>query len=230
MFRIASYNIRKSIGLDYRRDPGRILGIVAGLEAEIVALQEADRRFGTRTSSLPHDLVTQETDLEPLEIAGAPGGIGWHGNAILVRRGTRVLRTERIDLPGLEPRGAVSADITLAGGPLRVVGLHLGLRSKDRRAQSRALATHLESLPPMPTVLLGDFNEWSVAGRNLTALAPHLTLHQPGRSYPTQRPVAQLDRIAHSRDLAVVDSGVHRCAKAARASDHLPIWANMISA
>ena len=227
MFRVVSYNIRKAIGLDYRRDPARVLGIVAELGGDIVALQEADRRFGTRKTALPHDLVAAETDLEPLDVAVRPGGIGWHGNAVLVRKGTSAIRVSRLSLPGLEPRGAVSADLMLAAGPLRVVALHLGLRSKDRRAQARHLAAHLDDLPEMPTILLGDFNEWSVSGRNLTALNPMLDLHQPGRSYPTQRPVAQLDRIAHSRDLQVKDSAVHRCAAAARASDHLPIWADI---
>ena len=230
MFRIASYNIRKSIGLDYRRDPLRVLGVVNSLAADIVALQEVDRRFGTRKSSIPAALLKDETDYFALDVATRNGSIGWHGNAILLRRGTRVTRISRIDLPGLEPRGAGSADLALASGPLRVVGLHLGLRSKDRRAQSAALVEHLKTLPDMPAIVIGDFNEWSQQGRNLTALHSVLDMHVPGRSYPTQRPVAQLDRIAHSRDLRVENSAVHRCKSAARASDHLPIWADMARA
>ncbi|MEX0970267.1 MAG: endonuclease/exonuclease/phosphatase family protein [Paracoccaceae bacterium] len=230
MFRIASYNIRKSIGLDYRRDPSRVLGVVNSLGADIVALQEVDRRFGTRKSSIPARLLEGETDYFALDVATRDGSIGWHGNAILLRRGTTVTRVSRVDLPGLEPRGAVSADLDLATGPLRVVGVHLGLRSRDRRAQSAALAAHLEDLPKMPAIVLGDFNEWSQRGRNLTALHNLLDMHLPGRSYPTQRPVAQLDRIVHSRDLRVENSAVHHCKSAARASDHLPIWADMARA
>ena len=229
MFRIASYNIRKTIGLDYRRDPLRVLGVIAQLDADIVTLQEADRRFGTRATSLPFDLIAQETDLAPLDIAKANGSIGWHGNTILVRRGMQATRIERLTLPGLEPRGAVSVDIPLANNTIRVVAVHLGLRRKDRQDQAAYLASHLAELPAMPTVLLGDFNEWNNAGSNLVALNAQLNLHQPGPSFPTLRPIAQLDRIAHSRDLAVTASAVHRCDRAARASDHLPIWADMVA-
>ena len=49
--RIASYNIRKAKGLDRRRDPGRILRVLNGLDADVIALQEADRRLGARPSA-----------------------------------------------------------------------------------------------------------------------------------------------------------------------------------
>ena len=44
--RIVSYNIRKAVGLDRRRDPERILAILREVDADIVVLQEADRRLG----------------------------------------------------------------------------------------------------------------------------------------------------------------------------------------
>ena len=44
--RLASYNIQKAVGLDFRRDPGRILEVINGLGADIVALQEVDKRPG----------------------------------------------------------------------------------------------------------------------------------------------------------------------------------------
>ena len=39
--RIVSYNIRKAVGLDRRRDPERILAILREVDADIVVLQEA---------------------------------------------------------------------------------------------------------------------------------------------------------------------------------------------
>ena len=45
MIRVASYNIRKAVGLDRRRDPERILAILNELGADVVALQEADRKL-----------------------------------------------------------------------------------------------------------------------------------------------------------------------------------------
>ena len=51
--RIVSYNIRKAVGLDRRRDPERILAILREVDADIVVLQEADRRLGRRSAALP---------------------------------------------------------------------------------------------------------------------------------------------------------------------------------
>ena len=45
--RIASYNVHKAVGVDYRRSPERIARVIASLKADIVALQEVDRRLAS---------------------------------------------------------------------------------------------------------------------------------------------------------------------------------------
>jgi len=52
MIKVASYNIRKAIGTDRRRSPDRIIEVLNEVGADLVALQEADRRFGKRTAVL----------------------------------------------------------------------------------------------------------------------------------------------------------------------------------
>jgi endonuclease/exonuclease/phosphatase family metal-dependent hydrolase len=47
----------------------------------------------------------------------------------------------------------------------------------------------------------------------------------PGKSFPARQPLAPLDRIVLSREWEVNALGVHHSALAARASDHLPVWA-----
>ncbi len=221
--RIASYNIRKSVGLDYRRDPARVLSVLKAINPDIVALQEVDRRFGSRASSLPRPLIAAETELEIVDLAPRPQSIGWHGNAILLRKGTQVQATHTLALPGLEPRGAVVVELAA----LRVVGLHLSLRRKERQMQVAAIAGFLAKLAPLPTVIMGDFNEWSRQNRNLSALDSQFRLHTPGHSYPTLRPMVGLDKIALSHELALERAGVHQCPSAKRASDHMPIWADI---
>ncbi|MES2712824.1 MAG: hypothetical protein V4653_14685, partial [Pseudomonadota bacterium] len=49
---VASYNIHRCIGVDRRFDPGRVAAVIEELGADIVALQEADRRFGHRVGLL----------------------------------------------------------------------------------------------------------------------------------------------------------------------------------
>ena len=48
LLRVTSYNIRKAVGTDRRRDPARILRVIAETGAEIVLLQEADLRLPPR--------------------------------------------------------------------------------------------------------------------------------------------------------------------------------------
>lgn len=226
MIRIASYNIRKSVGLDYRRDAPRVLSVLSAINADVVALQEVDRRFGSRASSIPHGLL-DDSGLKPVSESPRAQSIGWHGNAILVRREAEVTATRALDLPGMEPRGAVLVEMALPTARLRVVGLHLSLLKRDRRAQVGHIADFLASLPDMPTLIMGDFNEWSRTGQNLNALNGRFTVHTPGKSYPTIRPVVGLDKFALSHDLTIEKGGVHDCPASRRASDHKPIWADI---
>ena len=222
--RVASYNIRKCIGLDRRRRPSRTLEVIAGLEADIVALQEADRRLGNRPAALDRHEIERSTDLEPIELAVNDVSLGWHGNAVLLRKGTKVQALELLELPGLEPRGAVMIELGLSDGPARLVATHLGLTRQMRRAQLRAISALVHSRVEMPTLILGDFNEWSNA-RGLEPLLRDYEVHAPGRSFHAARPVAALDRIAANRGFELHDAGVVETKKSRRASDHLPIWA-----
>ena len=54
---LASYNMHKAVGLDGRRDPHRVLKVLQEIDADIVALQEADKRMGGRGSTVPHELI-----------------------------------------------------------------------------------------------------------------------------------------------------------------------------
>ena len=53
--KVASYNIHKGIGLDRRRNPERVLEVLREIDADVIALQEADRRFGTRRLGPEYD-------------------------------------------------------------------------------------------------------------------------------------------------------------------------------
>lgn len=61
--KLASWNIRKCVGLDRRRDPRRVAGVLAELDADVVVLQEADKRLGRRPAALPHHLLVDETQI-----------------------------------------------------------------------------------------------------------------------------------------------------------------------
>ena len=223
--RIATYNLQKCIGLDMRRRPDRSLSVINALGADIVVLQEVDKRLPPRPAALPHDMVEQDGwQILPF---GAPGGsLGWHGNAMLARVGATVRGTTHMDLPGLEPRGAILAELDTSLGPLRVVGLHLGLIRRYRLMQVATITRRLNRMPPMPTVLAGDFNEWGSAAA-LDATAQGVRFARTPPSFPALRPVARLDRIAHCDSIRVTATGLHLSKPAHIASDHLPVWADL---
>ncbi len=84
---IASYNVHKCVGTDGRFDPGRVARVVGEIDADIIALQEADERTGARLGLLDLEALQRETDLVPTHMPANHGSHGWHGNLILARRG-----------------------------------------------------------------------------------------------------------------------------------------------
>lgn len=223
--RIASYNLQKCVGLDLRRRPDRSLTVINALKADLVVLQEADKRRAPRHAALPHGMAEAEGwQILPFGAEGV--SLGWHGNAMLARPRITLADTGHLDLPGLEPRGAVRADLLTPIGPLRVVGVHLGLMRRHRHLQISSILRSLDRLEPMPTLLTGDFNEWGDI-KGLDATARHLNFVVSPPSYPAPRPVARLDRFALGPDLRALRTGIYQSAPARVASDHLPVWADI---
>lgn len=224
MIRLASYNIRKAVGLDWRRDPARILRVIRGLGADIVALQEADKRLGERPAALSPDAIARETGLLALDVAPMRPSLGFHGNALLVGEEVEVEQVLTVTLPGIEPRGAVIARLVTGDGPLTVAAVHLGLRRGCRQLQ----LAHIRDLiaRDRPVAILGDLNEWS-AFAGFDVLGPDFAMIRPGRSFHAARPVACLDRFVLGGGIRLQHAGVVRDGDAARASDHLPVWADV---
>lgn len=222
---VVSYNIRKAVGTDRRRDPHRILTILREARCDIAILQEADLRLGQRPAALPLDAMIN-CGLSPASLAMNTVSLGWHGNAILVRPDWTVTSVDRITLPGLEPRGAVSATVVTPMGPLRIVGLHLGLLRRSRLGQQHAVLDWLSGQPPHPTLIAGDLNEWS-ARRGLGPLSQRFALQSPGHSFHARWRLAPLDRIGTTKDLALHDVHMIDTALTRAASDHLPIRARL---
>jgi endonuclease/exonuclease/phosphatase family metal-dependent hydrolase len=228
MILVASYNMRKAIGTDRRRKPERTIEVLNELGADVIALQEADRRFGARESALPLHMIEEHSDYKPVPLDTRSGSLGWHGNALLVRKSVEVVDKELVHIPSLEPRGAVLADLKLGEIELRVIGMHLDLSGLWRRRQAHAIIAHLEKRHGSPpTVLMGDLNEWSANGGCLRDFSHRHRFAECGRSFHARRLVAKLDRIMVSEGLEILESGAHHSATARKASDHLPIWAKL---
>lgn len=228
-FTVASYNIHKAVGTDYRRDPDRIARVIREFDADIVALQEVDKRLGRRAGQLDLRHLERHCGLTALipPLRKGADAHGWHGNLILVR-GFTCTSLQTLALPGLEPRGAVIADLEREGQRLRVISAHLGLLPVSRRQQAAALAVHCAAYGP--TLFLGDTNEWTRAesgplSRLFQALgAQGIPLRA---SFPSRAPVLPLDRIVPGQGVRLRALKVHDTPLARRASDHLPLRADV---
>ena len=222
-FRAVSYNIHSGIGRDGLLDIGRIVSVLRETEADLIGLQEVgDWREGLSPARQFHDIM-RRLDLEG--VAGptlSPGGD--YGNALFTR--WPIVERRAIDLSHgrREPRAAIDADVLVEGRPLRVVVTHLGLGPGERTAQVRRLAAATAGHPG-PLLMMGDFNVVGWEDRKLRRIGAPADLPRPA-SFPSWRPVLALDRIwathAPARDLRA-----HRTTLSRRASDHLPVVAEI---
>ncbi len=224
--KVASYNIHKCRGVDGVTRPDRIIEVIRELGADVVALQEVDRRFGRRGGLLDPAAIERETGMRFLVQSDVAHRHGWHGNALLVRGHPISYRRSRLKLPGGEPRGAIVAELNLGDGEFRVIAAHLGLLRRSRVDQVSALLSAFHGLPAMPTILLGDLNEWRRRGRSaLRGLEPTFGVAPTILSFPSPRPTFPLDRILGWPAGLIGDLAVHNTRLARQASDHLPLTA-----
>ena len=107
----------------------------------------------------------------------------------------------------------------------RVLVTHFGLLGRERRLQADMLLGIVRQRPFVPTIVLGDFNEWMPRGRSLRRLDHMLGASVALRTFPARLPALALDRVWVHPRTALVRIQVHASAAARSASDHLPVRA-----
>ena len=226
--RVATYNVHGCIGTDGRHDPDRVADVITELDADVVALQEftypASVAIETRTPVVLTTLDRYECALGPTRRTATRHCFG---NALLTRH--PILEVHRLDLSmeRREPRGALAATLDVGGTPLHVLAAHLGLRIHERRFQVRQILEYLDSVEHTFFVVLGDFNDW-LPGRSVVHVLDR-RLGRPPRpaSFPVSWPLVPLDRIWVSPQRALRRTFAHASPMAKRASDHLPVVAEI---
>jgi len=231
---VATYNVHRGRGLNpagpFR--PDRVAAVIAEIRPDLIALQEAQHYLRPGVPMLDAERIERELGLRLLRVpavAHRPGDHqGWRGNLVLVRRDAAVLRPPvGLRLGGLEPRGAVLAELDLGGGPFRLIAAHLSLGAERRRFQAEQLLEAMDTGagPRLPTLLLGDLNERGPSGSALGVLAAAFGEPPRAPTFPSVCPMFSLDRImGHPRSL-VPAVEAHDTPLARRASDHLPLKA-----
>lgn len=221
---VATYNIHGAIGMDGRYAPERVAGVLAEIGADVIALQEVPLGGGGRVSVL--DLLREATGFHAAEGPTEESPARRYGNAVLTRYPVSAVRSIDLSFGAREPRGALDADISCHGHPLRLIATHLGLRPAERRHQIRLLLQEFDT-DRMPVILTGDLNEWFVWGRPLRWLRSHFEAVPAPRTFPSRLPVFALDRLWISPRHRLVRVHAHATPLARLASDHLPLVAHI---
>lgn len=223
---IGSYNVHSCVGWDRRCSPARIAAVLRELDCDIYALQEVNNEQGEEDDSMQLEYLS-----EALGMAAIPGlrivrHSGEYGNAILTRLPIESVHRHDLSYSWFEPRGALDVQFDVGLHKLRVIATHLGLSRSERRSQWRQLLTAVADAPPeMPTIVLGDMNEWFPFSATLHDA--HRILGEPlaPAAFPSFAPFLRLTRIWVRPVSSIVSISVHRSPAARRASDHLPVKA-----
>lgn len=231
--RVATYNIHKSRGLDWRVRPDRIIEVLREIDADIVALQEVVRAPDTRVEDqaqfIAAELGYHSCFGENRRVNGAP-----YGNLLLSRFHIWASCNHDISTDGRERRGCLRADIAIGETTLHVFNVHLGTSFVERRRQGQMLVSReilqrydLEG----PRIILGDFNEWTrgLTSRLLACQLESADLQRhllQSRTYPGVLPFLHLDHMYFDKTLELEQLILHRSRTALVASDHLPLVAD----
>ncbi|MDQ2843556.1 MAG: endonuclease/exonuclease/phosphatase family protein [Acidobacteriota bacterium] len=226
-FRIATYNVHKCRGIDWRVNPKRVTEVIRELEADIIALQEV---FAPQAECFAERLGMRLAFGSAKQIAGLD-----YGNAVLSRFPLGKERRHNLTVAGREPRSCLEVDVQVAvEHSVTFFALHLGTSFFERRKQ----ATRLVSGDILDRhdvkgrrVLAGDFNEWT-RGLATDMLAQQLEsadlrMHlRRGRTYPGIVPFLHLDHIYYDKEFQLSKLHLLKTPKALIASDHLPLLAD----
>jgi endonuclease/exonuclease/phosphatase family metal-dependent hydrolase len=229
--RVVTYNIHRCRGLDRRVRPERIAEVLAGIDADVIALQEV-------VGASAHDPGHAEE-------LGAALGMGWvmaparhlrgrlFGNVVLTRHPVRFHTQHDLSWKTCEPRCVQRVDLQIGERVLHVYNVHLGTAVLERRHQAHRLAAIVrDQRVHGPKIVLGDFNEWlrGLATQTLSSMLKSVDIYahlKRRRTYPGVFPVLHLDHIYYDGDVEVRAVELPRTRKALVASDHLPLIANL---
>ena len=239
--RVATWNIHKGVrGLGMRRtlEIHDMVHAVEQFDADIICLQEVrsvnhkEANYFTRWPELLQADYLAPEGYEAVYRSNAITRHGEHGNALLSRWPVISHQHEDMSDHRFEQRGLLHSEVLVAGAPVHVIVVHLGLIAASRARQLAQLAVFIEREIPQAAALVvaGDFNspgvpvKWAQHALKSKAAPTHASTTKLPRTatFPSRLPLVQLDHV-FARHAVPVASHVPRGAVWARMSDHLPL-------
>jgi len=241
LIRVMTYNIHHGQGTDGRLDLNRIADVLIRSEADVIGLNEVDRRFSRRSDYI--DQAAWLADHLQMHLAfGATANrkMGWgmppgcYGNALLSRFPIVSETNHPLDVYVgiIEGRSLLECTLLVGDQPLKTFVTHLSPNPHLRKKQVNGITRKIALEPDcQPVVMMGDFN-MRPGGKRWVQLHSHLedVFHAPGmtdgHTFPSYRPLLQLDYIFASRNIRIQSAEV--VAGVELASDHLPVRASIM--
>ena len=243
--RVVSWNIHGGVGRDGRQDLDRVARVLSDARCDVAALQEVgDPHCAEDGEDRRHEVADHAAHLgkllgwyvaygPTLVLAGRP-----YGNAVLSRHPIVSVKNYDLSVRGREPRGCLRADLLVeGGGVLHLFNLHLGLSGGERRRQAGMLLSAdllRDAALTAPLVVCGDFNMWfpvpgPIARLLRRSLRDAAYLAGARRAtWPARLPLLRLDRAYVDGGIEVLACGVLEDPDARDASDHLPLWLDLL--
>lgn len=217
--RVLTYNVR-----GFRDGLGRVAGIVARFEPDVLLLNETGGRLA----------LWRFAHAVRMDVAGDP----WAPlrrrvkDAVLVRRPWKITKSRQRRFPTaswLYPRGALVADIRRAGTRIHAVAVHLSLHPGERRRHAGELVELVRGLRA-PAIVGGDLNE-RPDGDAVAFLSDRLWDawllggDASGETFPAHEPTARIDYLFVTEGVKVERAVVPGGPETRSASDHRPVVA-----
>jgi endonuclease/exonuclease/phosphatase family metal-dependent hydrolase len=215
-----TWNIHGGVGLDGQRNLPRIIAMVREIGPDVAALQEVDGRAlgGSPSPRLAH--LMDAIGMHSATAAAISTPDGDYGQVLLSRWPLTAISDTDISVARREPRRLLGATVECPLGRFRVIALHFGLRFSERKAQVGILHQLVEATD-IPTVVLGDFNDWLGIRSVRQTLERVLPEFSTLSTFPSRLPFLALDRI-YCRPAGILRE-CHTVRSAALLSDHLPL-------
>ena len=215
------YNVR-----GFRDDLRSLVAVVRHAEPDLVLLNESGSRWKLRRFARAVGMEVAADPLSPFRRRVK--------DAVLIRPPWRIVssRLHRFDRSErFYPRGALIARVGFLGVRLSAVAVHLGLHPGERVRHAKELTDLIPSLSEL-VVIGGDLND-TPDGRSAGWMGERLWDawllggDVAGETFPAADPTARIDYLFVSEGTRVERVMVLRGEDASRASDHLPVVAEL---
>lgn len=250
-FRVMTYNVHSCIGRDRKADPERIARVIEQYRPDVVALQELDLNRTLSGSTDQPQRIAEILKMDYHFYSSMKVEEGEYGNAILscfpvelvaagplprVTDGIQLTMLEKLLRSTREPRGFLWTQIRVNGRSVQVVTTHLGLTNHDREKQvqfmlGKDMLGRLSAGDPV--IFLGDFNDTHRSRVYRDIIADFRDAQEEVRgvrrmhTFSSFFPFRCLDHVFLRGKIRVSDINVPRTPLTEKASDHLPMIADV---